>query len=137
MWFFGKKKEEKKEVKEKKEEATPIRQYTRINKQIAVISSDIPGYKAITSDISLGGLKLTLSKPLLKGKVIKIALELEISSKPFELEAEVMWVKEVEPNKKYEAGLRFIYANPEQQQKIEKYILYILESQSNWYKTIE
>lgn len=138
MWFFGKKKEEKKESKEvKKEEVTPLREYVRINRQISVISSDIPGYKAVTNDISVGGVKLTLSRPILKGKIIKISLDLEVSNKPFDLEAEVMWVKEIEPNKKYEAGLRFIYYNLEQQQNIEKYILYILETQSNWYKTIE
>jgi c-di-GMP-binding flagellar brake protein YcgR len=138
MWFFGKKKEEKKESKEvKKEEVIPLREYVRINRQISVISSDIPGYKAVTNDISVGGVKLTLSRPILKGKIIKISLDLEVSNKPFDLEAEVMWVKEIEPNKKYEAGLRFIYYNLEQQQNIEKYILYILETQSNWYKTIE
>jgi len=138
MWFFGKKKEEKKQSKEvKKEEVTSLREYVRINRQISVISSDIPGYKAVTNDISVGGVKLTLSRPILKGKIIKISLDLEVSNKPFDLEAEVMWVKEIEPNKKYEAGLRFIYSNPEQQQNIEKYILYILETQSNWYKTIE
>ncbi len=141
MWFFGKKKEEKKEEKKQKiqagQEVSPQRQYARINRDVGIISPDIPGYKAITRDISIGGAKITTSKPLPKGKIIKIGLELEISNKPFELSAEVVWTKEVEPNKKYEAGLKFIYSNPEQQQQIEKYILYILETQSNWYKTIE
>lgn len=140
MWFFGKKKEEKKkETQEtvKKEDPSLLRQYTRINRDIGVISSDIPGYKAITRDISLGGCKIVASKPIPKGKIIKIGLELEISNKPLDLSAEVVWVKEVEPNKKYEMGLKFIYSNPEQQQKIEKYILYILETQSSWYKTVE
>ncbi|MFN3994908.1 MAG: PilZ domain-containing protein [bacterium] len=140
MWFFGKKKEEKKTEKEqpvKKEDPSVFRQYVRINRDIGVISPDIPGYKAVTRDISLGGCKISTSKPIQKGKIIKIGLELEISNVPLELNAEVVWLKEIEPNKKYEMGLKFIYNNPEQQQKIEKYILYILETQSNWYKQIE
>lgn len=140
MWFFGRKKEERKTQKEenvKKEDPSTFREYARINKDIGVISPDIPGYKTVTRDISLGGCKILSSKPIQKGKIIKIGLELEISNVPLELNAEVVWLKEIEPNRKYEMGLKFMYTNPEQQQKIEKYILYILETQSNWYKTIE
>lgn len=140
MWFFGRKKEEKKEEKKenlKEQNVELLRQYARVNRDIGIISEDIPGYKTITRDISLGGCRIVTTKPLKKNSIIKIGLELEISNKPIDLAAEVVWIKEIEPNKKYEAGLKFIYNNPDQQQKIEKYILYILETQSNWYKTIE
>ncbi|MCS7244145.1 MAG: PilZ domain-containing protein [Candidatus Calescibacterium sp.] len=143
MWFFGKKKEEKKkEGKSKNLESqdtnrSTTRKYVRINRDIGIISPDLPGYKAVTRDISLGGAKIIISKPIKKGSIIKIGIEMETSNKPLELSAEVVWSNELEPNKKYEVGLKFIYNNPAQQQNIEKYILYILETQSNWYKTME
>ncbi|MCS7165718.1 MAG: PilZ domain-containing protein [Candidatus Calescibacterium sp.] len=136
MWAFGKKKGEK----SKEQQQGPLtyqRQYVRINRDIGIISPDIPGYKTVTRDISLGGAKIVLPKFFSIGTIIKIAIDFENHNKPLELSAEIVWIKEIEPNRKYEAGLKFIYTNPEQQQKVEKYILYILETQSNWYKTLE
>lgn len=136
MWLFGKKKGEKSK-EQQQDPAIYQRQYVRINRDIGIISPDIPGYKTVTRDISLGGAKIVLSKFLAKGTIIKIAIDFENQDKPLELSAEIAWIKEIEPSRKYEAGLKFIYTNPEQQQKVEKYILYILETQSNWYKNLE
>ncbi|MCX7759023.1 MAG: PilZ domain-containing protein [bacterium] len=143
MWFFGKKKEEKKKdnktqnLEKQDVNHVAVRKYFRINRDIGIISPDLPGYKAVTRDISLGGAKIIISKPIKKGSIIKIGIEMETANKPLELSAEVVWANELEPNKKYEVGLKFIYNNPAQQQNVEKYILYILETQSNWYKTME
>ncbi len=144
MWFLGKKKEEKKDLKSQKtqenkttEDPSSLRQYVRINRDIAIISPEIPGYKSVIRDISLGGCKIVIPKPIPKGSIIKIGLELETLNKPLELSAEIIWIREMESNRKYEAGLKFIYSNPEQQQQIEKYLLFILETQSNWYKNME
>ena len=134
--FFkkDKDKENKKETVKKEEEVSFKRQYVRLKRDIGILSNDIPGYKTVTRDLSLGGAKIEVSKPLPKGKVIKIKMELE-TGKAVDLNAEVAWVREVEYLKKYEVGLKFVYDNPNQQQEIEKYILYVLETQSNWYKT--
>ncbi len=138
LFNFFKKDKNLKEQKEQKEEKEPVykRQYVRINRDIGVLSKDIPGYKTITRDISLGGAKIEISKPIPKGKIIDITLDLE-TGKSLSLKAEITWIKEVEYLKKYELGLKFIYDNPNQQQEVEKYILYIIETQSNWYKSIE
>jgi c-di-GMP-binding flagellar brake protein YcgR len=141
LFNFFKKGKEVKEQKEKKDsdikqETAYQRQYIRLNRDIGVLSNDIPGYKTVTRDISLGGAKIEISKPIPKGKIIDIKLELE-TGKTVSLKAEVTWIREVEYLKKYELGLKFIYNNPNQQQEIEKYILYVIETQSNWYKTIK
>lgn len=135
--FFKKDKDikDKKEIKGQDSKSEPAykRQYVRLNRDIGVLSKDIPGYKTVTRDISLGGAKIEISKPIPKWKVIDISLELE-TGKAVSLKAEVTWIREVEYLKKYELGLKFIYDNPNQQQEIEKYILYVIETQSNWYK---
>jgi c-di-GMP-binding flagellar brake protein YcgR len=138
LFSFFKKPKEQKEQKELqyKDEVDYKRQYVRLNRDIGVLSNEIPGYKTVTRDISLGGARIEVSKPIPKGKIIDIKLELE-TGKTVSLKAEVVWIKEVEYLKKYEVGLKFIYDNPTQQQQIEKYILYVIETQSNWYKNIE
>jgi c-di-GMP-binding flagellar brake protein YcgR len=138
LFSFFKKPKEQKEKKElqSKDELDYKRQYARINRDVGVLSNEIPGYKTVTRDISLGGAKIDVSKPIPKGKIIDIKLELE-TGKNVALKAEVVWIKEVEYLKKYELGLKFLYDNPTQQQQIEKYILYVIETQSNWYKNIE
>ncbi len=135
LFSFFKKPKEQKELKSK-DELDYKRQYVRLNRDVGVLSNEIPGYKTVTRDISLGGAKIEVSKPIPKGKIIDIKLELE-TGKTVALKAEVVWIKEVEYLKKYELGLKFIYDNPTQQQQIEKYILYVIETQSNWYKNIE
>jgi c-di-GMP-binding flagellar brake protein YcgR len=138
LFSFFKKPKEQKEQKElqSKDELDYKRQYARLNRDVGVLSNEIPGYKTVTRDISLGGAKIEVSKPILKEKIIDIKLELE-TGKTVALKAEVVWIKEVEYLKKYELGLKFVYHNPTQQQQIEKYILYVIETQSNWYKNIE
>jgi c-di-GMP-binding flagellar brake protein YcgR len=138
LFSFFKKPKEQKEQKElqSKDEADYKRQYARLNRDVGVLSNEIPGYKTVTRDISLGGARIEVSKPIPKGKIIDIKLELE-TGKTVDLKAEVVWIKEVEYLKKYELGLKFVYDNPTQQQQIEKYILYVIETQSNWYKNIE
>jgi c-di-GMP-binding flagellar brake protein YcgR len=138
LFSFFKKPKEQKEQKElqSKDEVDYKRQYARLNRDVGVLSNEIPGYKTVTRDISLGGAKIEVSKPIPKGKIIDIKLELE-TGKTVALKAEVVWIKEVEYLKKYELGLKFLYDNPTQQQQIEKYILYVIETQSNWYKNIE
>jgi c-di-GMP-binding flagellar brake protein YcgR len=138
LFSFFKKPKEQKEQKElqSKDELDYKRQYARLNRDVGVLSNEIPGYKTVTRDISLGGAKIEVSKPIPKGKIIDIKLELE-TGKTVALKAEVVWIKEVEYLKKYELGLKFVYDNPTQQQQIEKYILYVIETQSNWYKNFE
>jgi c-di-GMP-binding flagellar brake protein YcgR len=138
LFSFFKKPKEQKEQKElqSKDELDYKRQYARLNRDVGVLSNEIPGYKTVTRDIGLGGAKIEVSKPIPKGKIIDIKLELE-TGKTVALKAEVVWIKEVEYLKKYELGLKFVYDNPTQQQQIEKYILYVIETQSNWYKNFE
>jgi c-di-GMP-binding flagellar brake protein YcgR len=138
LFSFFKKPKEQKEQKElqSKDEVDYKRQYARLNRDVGVLSNEIPGYKTVTRDISLGGAKIEVSNPIPKGKIIDIKLELE-TGKTVALKAEVVWIKEVEYLKKYELGLKFLYDNPTQQQQIEKYILYVIETQSNWYKNIK
>mgnify|MGYP000390653694 FL=1 len=138
LFSFFKKPKEHKEQKgtQLSEDLAYKRQFARLNRDIGVLSNEIPGYKTVTRDISLGGAKIEVSKPIPKGKIIDIKLELE-TGKTVALKAEVVWIRELEYLKKYELGLKFVYDNPTQQQQIEKYILYIIETQSNWYKSNE
>ena len=138
LFSFFKKPKEQEEQKElqSKDEFDYKRQYVTLNRDVGVLSNEIPDYKTVTRDISLGGTRIEISKPIPKGKIIDIKLELE-TGKTVALKAEVIWIKEVEYLKKYELGLKFVYDNPIQQQQIEKYILYVMETQSNWYKNIK
>jgi len=105
------------------------RRYVRIKRDIRILSSKIPGYQTITRDISLGGVKVELKKPLPKGKIIEITLDLETrrSTEGVNLKAEVVWIRQA--GRIWEAGLRFIYSSPAQKEEIENYLKYLIETQ--------
>lgn len=137
--FGGEKKaKEVKKVKISSGDEQHKRRYFRIKRDIAIMSPDIPGYRTITRDISLGGVKIELSKPLPKGKIIDISLNIETarSTEAPHLKAEVVWVKQVNP-RKWEAGLKFIYDSPQQKEMIEDYLNFLIETQKSFLKMDE
>ena len=136
MWEFLRRlfrREDK--VRLAQEGTTKKRRYHRIKRDIGILSPQIPGYRTVTRDISIGGVKIELMKPIPKGSVIDVSLELETtrSTEPLQLKAEVVWVRQVAP-RRWEAGLKFIYQSPEQKEEIESYLKYLMETQAQFYQ---
>ncbi|MEN3014540.1 MAG: PilZ domain-containing protein [bacterium] len=142
MWFFGKKKTNqpssqspsKQDVKTEPQEQ---QKYVKINKEINIVSPALPNYRVPCKEINLQEIKLVLPKPLEVGTIMKLGIEFEMTSKPIEVNAQVIWTVEQEQNKKYAVGFKLLYSNPEEQHKVEKYLLYLLDTQSEWYKQIK
>lgn len=73
-------------------EALLERRAPRVESSFRVISPDLPGYKALASDLSLSGVGLTgLQGPLEVGKRLHLKLELDSFREPVRVEAVVRW----------------------------------------------
>lgn len=65
------------------------------------------GLKAFTSDLSLGGARLSTSKPFAAGTVIRIAINLSDTGQALQVDGMVKWAKKKEMGKGYELGVEF------------------------------
>lgn len=72
----------------------PMRMSRRDSIRLTMKSGDLPGFRAVTEDLSLGGFKTMLEGELVEGDVIEVSLEFE-QHHGFQLDlvARVQWVK--------------------------------------------
>lgn len=98
------------------------RGYYRLNRILPVVSKNLKGYKALTKDISCGGLQFTCSGGIKKGDVIPLKLDLDdYHADPISLMGEVQWVDESLPGET-RVGLRFVELSDDQKKLLYDYI---------------
>ncbi len=85
------------------------RKFKRFKANIIVLSKFIPGFRTVTRDISLGGMRIVLPAPLPQGSELELELDLDskFGRKTMKVKAKVVWVRQVAP-RRYEAGLKFL-----------------------------
>lgn len=72
----------------------PLRDYRRESRRLTLKSGDLPGYRAITTDLSHGGFKAELEAELVEGDRIPITFEFEqLGGFSVDLLAEVRWIE--------------------------------------------
>ena len=71
----------------------PLRDTRREERRLTLKSGDLPGYRAVTSDLSLGGFKTVLEAELVEGDRIVITFEFESLNFSVDLLAQVQWVQ--------------------------------------------
>ncbi|MEW6277804.1 MAG: PilZ domain-containing protein, partial [Candidatus Eremiobacterota bacterium] len=83
-------------------------------------SRQLPGYRALTVDISRTGLQLETHGPLERGTVLALVLEFDRHDlPPLRCEGEVMWCRP-HGESRHRMGLRFTPASPEVEQQIRR-----------------
>lgn len=98
------------------------RGYYRLNRILPVVSKNLKGYKALTKDISCGGLQFTCGGGIKKGDIIPLKLDLDdYHAEPLPLMGEVLWVDESMPGET-RVGLRFVELSDDQKKLLYDYI---------------
>lgn len=99
------------------------RSFPRTSARLRALSPALPGFKALSIDVSQGGLRLETLDKLLPGSKIKMSLDLDIPEQaPIPLNCRVVWCQEV--GKSYLVGLQFV--------ELEPWIPPLLESFQDW-----
>lgn len=71
-----------------------MRKAARHNVGVRVMSRQLPGYKALTVDLSRTGMQLEIDKPIESGGVIGLNLEFDrVDLPPMEVDAKVVWCR--------------------------------------------
>lgn len=97
----------------------PLRNYTRAPHRISVKSEGLPGYRAVTSNLSRGGFGAELDGEMPEGKLLNVHLEFdEPLGWTLDLKARVVWTTWKSQNR-YDTGFEFLedpqYALPLEQ----------------------
>lgn len=101
----------------KNEQADPEadRDCERHDVSFRVVSRDLPGYRALTLDISGSGLQLQTEAMLEKSRILNLQMEFDREELPdFSCPAKVVWSKGEEGSRFFQAGLVFVPESHEQ-----------------------
>lgn len=101
------------------------REFARIYKQAAISYSLLPSHKAqrkITADLSAGGLRFISDFFLPLHSSVKLEINLPQAQKPINAIAEVMWIKSVFGDERYEVGVKFLQIDNDAAELIRKYL---------------
>jgi hypothetical protein len=80
----------------------------RLQRAMGIMSPDVNGFKALTWDLSMTGIRIAVNQDLPVGKTVRLRLELDDHRiPPLDLQAEILWSKAV-PSKGFWAGARLI-----------------------------
>ncbi len=98
-----------------------LRAHPRLDCHICVLSKDLPGYRAVTVDFSVGGLQLELSEKVAVGQDVLLRLEFDVASiAPVDCRARVAWCQPKDRSR-YRLGLQFHHLDGRVRQSLEQY----------------
>lgn len=99
------------------------RRFLRLDRVLPIMSKEIEGFKALTENISLGGVMLICSNGRIsRGDIINLRLDLdEYEALPLQFKAEVCWVIPEESNK-MKVGVEFLDLDETKKERLTQYI---------------
>ncbi len=96
------------------------RRWPRVHNQIQVLSKELPGFVAMATDLSEGGMRLQCSKPLNNGHALVVAFDVDdIAPKPIQVHAETVYCVDNRDGT-YTVGVRFVGLLPGQENAVDK-----------------
>ncbi|MBI3926331.1 MAG: PilZ domain-containing protein [Armatimonadetes bacterium] len=91
--------------------ASPQPEFQRRSPRVAVsarvMSRELPGYRAVSVDLSLEGIQLALEAPLQPGQELELTVDDE-GGAPLRLRARVVWCRPGGGPRAYRAGMEFV-----------------------------
>ncbi|MBT9587410.1 PilZ domain-containing protein [bacterium] len=98
------------------------RRSQRLPNSLKVMGRELPGFVAVTVDISQHGVRINCQGILKVGLVVNLTLESDMASfENLQMRARTIWSWENKDGKGYLAGLEFIDLTPAQQDNLEQY----------------
>lgn len=110
-------------VNDSEQDSDNRRRFLRLDRVLPIMSKEIEGFKALTENISLGGVMLLCSGgKISRGDIINLRLDLdEYEALPLLFKAEVCWVVPDELNK-MKVGVEFLDLDETKKERLTKYI---------------
>ena len=97
----------------KQVDSDALRRGERLDCHLRILSPDLPGYSAISVDMSATGMQIETRSAVDVGEIVRLRLETEISElEIIEVQARVAWCRP-EGKKRFRAGLEFRNLNIE------------------------
>lgn len=98
-----------------------LRSAPRLDCHLCVLSKDLPGFRAVTTDFSRGGLQIELQSPVEVGQRVLMKLDFETRTiEPLECRARIAWSAPKEAGT-HRVGLQFIDLSPEDEIALQQY----------------
>ena len=102
------------------------RRAPRINVTVGILSPELPGYKAITADLSITGACLIVGGPLNPGTPMRLELDLDApGTSILQCEAVVRWCMENVQQARFLVGAQFQGLSRAQSSMLERYIHHV------------
>lgn len=87
------------------------RVFSRTAARLRALSPELPNFRALSLDLSQGGMKLETEAHLMPGTRISMTIDLDLpEQKPVPLRARVVWCRSI--GRSYEVGLQFLDLEP-------------------------
>ncbi len=112
-----------KPVEDVQQDADNRRKYFRLDRVLPIMSKDIEGFKALTENISIGGVTLICTGgEVHRGDIIDLRLDLdEYEAIPLNFKAKVCWVVQEDSNKT-RVGVEFLDLDEFKRERLSNYI---------------
>lgn len=126
MWWKRKEKKEEKKESPAGQPSKISRRFLRLRRSVAVRSKALRSYRAVTQDISPGGIKIRTQDVLKDNAEIEIFLDLEGGDvmRPVRALGRVAW-RSLRDDRSYEVGIDFTEISQEDAQAMKRYIAFI------------
>lgn len=110
-------------VDDREQDSENRRRSLRLDRVLPIMSKEIEGFKALTENISLGGVMLLCSGGKInRGDIINLRLDLdEYEALPLQFKAEVCWVVPGKSNK-MKVGVEFLDLDETKRERLTQYI---------------
>lgn len=98
------------------------RRSQRLPISLRVMARELPGFGAVSADISQHGIRLACQGALARGTEVRMTVESDTASvENMQLRGRAIWSRENHNGKGYLAGLEFCHLTPEQQETLDRY----------------
>ena len=107
------------------------RRSPRYQMSLRVMSRDLPGFGAVTVDISLHGVQMTTHGPVSQGTLVDFTVELDVASvsQHLNLRGRVVWCYQIPQSRGCNAGVEYIDVDEPTREMLEKYLKALAERQ--------
>lgn len=102
-----------------------LRQATRLDCRLKVLSPGLPGFKAVTVDFSTGGLQVEAQGEVEVGRELPVRLEFD-SLPTLECQARVAWSRGGRRDGRVLLGLQFVHLTPESRTNLAQFEQFLL-----------
>lgn len=94
------------------------RRSERVDGRFRIVSRDLPGYTAVSVDLSEGGFQMVTRAPMDTSRILDMRLEPEVEGlETLDFQARVMWCREQQRGS-FRVGMEYVFPDQEQRERL-------------------